>query len=154
MIYGLFPKYEWVSDDNNRGIMCPYRYFLCRAWSCFMIRLKDLPFQSFSGLCLHMPGRIGEAWMRIQLSRNLFTSSTRWFWDENSEDDPPHGVEKISSKMLCSQKINAYKILQCQTPLMSQGTASSKTVCAEISLILDPWVCWWILTLPSVPQSI
>lgn len=158
MIYGLFPKCEWVCDDNNCGKMCPYRYFLCRTWTCFMIRLKaeDLPFQSISVLCLHMLGRIGEAWMRIQLSRNPFTSST---WrvqmmlgrQQRGWSTPSFWGNFLENVMLT--KVKAYKMLQCQTPLMSQGTASSKIVCAENSLILDLWVCWWILTLPWVPWS-
>lgn len=109
MIYGLFPKCEWISEDNNCGKMCPYRYFLCRMRTCFMIRLKaqDLPFQSISDLCLHMLGRMGEFWLSKQLSRNsslLLQEESRGCGDENSEEDPPHRFEKISWKILCSHK--------------------------------------------------
>lgn len=126
MIYGLFPECEWISEDNNCGKMCPYRYFLCRTLTCFMIKLKaqGLPFQSISDLYLNLLGRIGECWMRIQLSRNPSTSSAGrvWMilgWELWGWSTPLFRENFLENVMLT--KVNAYNMLQCQNPLMSQG---------------------------------
>lgn len=98
-----FQKTTTVGKCAHIGISCAGWELV--SWSDWKHRI--FPSRAFSDLCLHMLGRMGEFWMRIQLSRNsslLLQGESKGFWDENSEDDPPHRFEKISWKIPCSHK--------------------------------------------------
>lgn len=92
MKFGLFPKCEWISKVMTVekcaliGISCVWHELV--SWSKWKHKFSS---RSISDLCLNLLGHlVNMGWgCNCQWIHSLLLQEeARWFWDDNSKDDP------------------------------------------------------------------